>query len=121
MIPKAGKNLSEVESYRPVSLLPIMLKLFEELMLELLKSIIEDKHRVPAHQFGFRKYNSTIDQMPRITDLTEKTVENKGVCSAVFLDIAQALDRVWHGGLLHKLKSVLPNHFYQVLKSYLTN
>jgi hypothetical protein len=43
------------------------------------------------------------------------------VCSAVFLDIAQAFDRVWNRGLLHKLRSILPDHFYQLLKSYLTN
>jgi hypothetical protein len=42
------------------------------------------------------------------------------VCSAVFLDTAQAFDRVWHRGLLHKLRSTLPDHFYLLLKSYLT-
>jgi hypothetical protein len=30
-IPKSGKNLSEVESCRPISLIPIMSKLFEKL------------------------------------------------------------------------------------------
>jgi hypothetical protein len=45
----------------------------------------------------------------------------KGMCSAVFLDIAQAFDRVCHRGLFHKLRSALPDHFYLVLKSYLTN
>jgi hypothetical protein len=57
----------------------------------------------------------------RITDIIEKTLENKGVCSAAFLDIAQAFDRVWHRDLLHKLRSTLPDHFYLLLKSYLTN
>jgi hypothetical protein len=33
MIPKNCKNLSEVETYRPISLLPIMSKLFEKLIL----------------------------------------------------------------------------------------
>jgi hypothetical protein len=56
----------------------------------------------------------------RITDIIEKTLENKGVCSAVFLDIAQAFDRLWHRGLLHKLRLTLPDHFYLILKSYLT-
>jgi retron-type reverse transcriptase len=76
---------------------------------------------VPTHQFGFRQNHSTIDQVHRITDIIEKTLENKGMCSAVFLDIAQAFDRVWHRGLLHKLRSTLPDHFYLLLKSYLTN
>jgi hypothetical protein len=57
----------------------------------------------------------------RITGIILKTLENKGVCSAVFLDIAQVFDRVWHRGLVHKQRSTLPDHFYLLLKSYLTN
>jgi hypothetical protein len=121
MIPKPGKNLGEVESYRPISLLPIMSKLFEKLILKRLKPIIAEKHLVPTNRFGLRKNHSKIDQVHRITDVIEKTLENKGVCSAVFLDIAQAFDRVWHRGLLHKLRLLLPDHFYLLLKSYLTN
>jgi hypothetical protein len=98
-----------------------MSKLFEKLILKRLKPIIAEKHLVPTHQFGFRKNHTTIDQVHRITDIIEKTLENKGVCSAVFLDIAQAFDRVWHRGLLHKLRSTLPDHFYLILISYLTN
>jgi hypothetical protein len=55
------------------------------------------------------------------TDIIEKAFENKGVCSAVFLDIAQAFDKLWHRSLLHRLRSLLPRYFYQLLKSYLTN
>jgi hypothetical protein len=63
----------------------------------------------------------TIDQVYHITNIIEKVLESKGVCPAVSLDIAQALDRVWHRGLLHKLRSVLPDNFYELLKSYVTN
>jgi predicted metallopeptidase len=104
MIPKSGKKFSEVESYRPISLLQIMSKLFEKLILKRLKPIIAEKHLVPTHQFGFRKNHSTIDHVHRITDIIEKTLENKGVCATVFLDITQAFDRVWTRGLLHKLR-----------------
>jgi hypothetical protein len=54
MTPKPGKN-GEVESYQLISLLPIMSKLFQKLVLKRLKPIIEEKHLVPGHQFGFRK------------------------------------------------------------------
>jgi retron-type reverse transcriptase len=121
MIPKPGKNLSEVESYRPISLLPIMSKLFDKLILKCLKPIINKKRLVPTHQFGFRNNHSTIDQVHHITDIIEKTLEGKRVYSAVFLDVAQAFDRVCHNGLLHKLRSTLHDHYYRLLESYLTN
>jgi hypothetical protein len=48
MIPKPGKNLSGVESCWPISLLPIMSKLFDKLTLKHLKPITEKKHLVPV-------------------------------------------------------------------------
>jgi hypothetical protein len=69
-------------------------KLFEKLILKCFNPIIAEKHLVPTHQCDFRKNHSTVAQVHIITDIIENTFENKGVCSAVFLDIAQASDRV---------------------------
>jgi hypothetical protein len=98
-----------------------MSKVFEKLILKRLKPIINEKHLVSTHQLGFRNNHSTTVQIHRITDIIEKTLESKRVCSAVFLDIVQAFDRVWHNGLLHKLRPTLPDHYYRLLESYLTN
>ena len=70
-------DVTKVNSYRPISLLPIISKLFEKVLLEQLK--------------------------PKF-------------CSAAFLDIAQAFDKVWHEGLLYKIRTLLPNCFYEVIK-----
>lgn len=91
MLPKLGKNHSKAEAYRPIALLPIT-KLFEKLILKRLKLIIEKYQLIPTHQFGFRNNHSTIDQIHRITDVIEKSLEHKKLCSALLLDIAQAFD-----------------------------
>jgi hypothetical protein len=39
----------------------------------------------------------------------------------VFLDISQAFDRIWHPGLLFKLKHTLTSNYYLLLKSYLAD
>ena len=118
MILKPGKLPNEVKSYRPISLLPVISKIFEKILLKRLKSVIENL--IPDHQFGFRSKHSTIDQVHRITDIIEKALENKQICSALFLDVAQAFDKVWHEGLLQKIKRLLPLPFYYLLKSYLS-
>ena len=53
--------------------------------------------------------------------MISQTLEKKKYCSAVFLDIQQAFDKVWHEGLLYKIKKILPHPYYSILKSYLTN
>ena len=76
---------------------------------------------IPIHQFGFRERHSTIEQVHRITDIIEKALEDKMICSAVFLDAAKAFDKVSHEGLLEKLKLLFPKEYTEVLKSYLSN
>jgi hypothetical protein len=46
-------------------------------------------------------------------------LENKQYCSAAFLDISQAFDKVWNTGLLNKLRQPLPLNYFLILKSYL--
>jgi retron-type reverse transcriptase len=76
---------------------------------------------IPKHQFGFRKSYSTIQQAHRIINEIIRSQELKKICTVAFLDVAQAFDRVWHLGLLYKLKKVLPTDYYLILKSYLSH
>ena len=121
LIPKPGKPIHETSSYRPISLLPTLSKLFEKLLTNRLFPLLEDLKTLPDHQFGIRKQHSTIEQIHQITHNISQTLEKKKYCSAVFLDIQQAFDKVWHERLLYKLKKVLPHTYYSILKPYLTN
>jgi hypothetical protein len=120
MIHKLGKPANEVTSYRPISLLPILSKMFEKLLLHRLLPILEDNKVIPNHQFGFRQKHSTVEQVNRVFEKIRKTLEEKEYCSSAFLDIQQAFDRVWHDGLLYKIKNSLPHTYYLLMKSYLS-
>ena len=74
---------------------------------------------IPSHHFGFRKAHSTIQQCYRITDIINRALEEKKYCSAVFLDVCQAFDKVWHQGLLYKIQTALPLRYHNILRSYL--
>jgi hypothetical protein len=50
---------------------------------------------------------------------TNEAIETNQYCSAAFLDISQAFDKVWHTGLLYKLRQSLPLNYFLILKSYL--
>ena len=120
LISKPGTPIYETSSYRSISLLPTLSKLFERLLTNRLLPLLEDLKTLPDHQFGFRKQRSTVKQIHRITHNISQTLKKKKYCSAVFVDIQQTFDKVWHEGLLYKLKKILPHTYYSILKSYLT-
>lgn len=121
MIPKPGKPTENPSSYRPISLLPILSKMLESLFLKRLMPIIDTKSIIPSHQFGFRKQHGTIEQVHRLVETIHTAFENKEYCTGIFLDISQAFDKVWHDGLLYKLKKLLPINYYLFLNSYIDN
>lgn len=77
--PKPAKELSIVESYPLISLLPITAKLFRRLSLKGLKKIIVDREPNTTSQFGFRGKHSTTQQMLRIMNPV-KNVKTEKMC-----------------------------------------
>ena len=121
MIIKPGKPPEETNSYRPISLLSITSKTLETLFLSRLTPFINNHEIIPDHQFGFRKGHGTVEQVHRVVNCINKALDEKKYCTAVFLDISQAFDKVWHDGLLFKIKKSLPINYYLFIKSYLSN
>jgi len=80
---------------------------------------LNSQDRIPNHQFGFRQAHSTVQQCHRITDVINKAKENQQYCTAAFLDVSQALNKVWHPGIPLKIKRILPSSYFNLLKSYL--
>jgi len=119
MVPKPGKPVHDVNSYRPISLLPIPSKVFEEILLKRFRSDIDLSTLLPDNQFGFRAGHPTVHQMHLVVHEIAKGLEGQQLCTAVFLDLAKAFDKVRHTGLLYKLKTTLPCPYYLLLKTYL--
>ncbi|KAH8349304.1 hypothetical protein KR067_005905, partial [Drosophila pandora] len=62
MIHKPGKPEVDPESYRPISLLPCLSKLWERLIANRIKRIMTENNILPDHQFGFRGGHGTVEQ-----------------------------------------------------------
>jgi hypothetical protein len=60
LILKAEKRPNELSSYRRISLLSIISKVFEKLLLQRLHPMLENNRLIPNHQFGIRQRQSTI-------------------------------------------------------------
>jgi len=67
MIPKPGKDHTIPSSYRPISALSCLSKLFEKCLLTRIIPFLGAHNVIPAHQLGFRQNHGTIEQVNRIT------------------------------------------------------
>jgi hypothetical protein len=116
---KPGKPTNEVTSYRPIILLPVLSKLFEKLFLTILQPFLHEQRTIPDHQFGFRQKNDTTLQVHSFTSAITEALENHKYGTAAFLDNSQAFDKVWHEGLICKLRPSFPACTHELLRSYL--
>ena len=112
------KNIGErstAKNYHPVSLLSVVSKVFEKLVNNRTVDHLENCGFFSDSQYGFRSCQSTADLLAVVSDRIARAFNRSGATRAVALNISKAFDRVWHAGLLHKLKACVLyflSHFY---------
>ena len=102
---KEDKTL--INNYRPISLLPIFGKIFERVIYNsLLNYFLSTKLFTPS-QSGFLPGDSCIAQLLSIIHEIQTAFDENSTIDVrgVFLDISRAFYKVWHDGLIFKLKS----------------
>ena len=113
-------NRSDCKNYRPVSLLTSMSKIFEKCVHLTLYKYLEDNNLLTDKNAGFKPGDSTVNQLVDLTNKLYKGIDEKKKAVMIFLDISKAFDKVWHPGLLFKLKQCgITGSLYNWLASYL--
>ena len=118
---KAG-DPSDPSNYRPISILPLLSKIYEKIVHGQLYQYLEDRSVFYEKQFGFRQGKSTTQSVLDQLQYTYDNLDRDEYVISIFLDFKKAFDSVDHAVLLSKL------HFYGVrgvthawFKSYLSN
>ena len=113
---------STAKNYHPVSLLSVVSKVFEKLVNNRIVDHLEKCGLFSDFQYGFRSPRSTVDLLTVVSDRIARAFNRSGATRAVALDISKAFDRVWHAGLLHKLKSYgILGQIFGLIFSFLIN
>ena len=119
------KNVGErstAKNYWPVSLLSVVSKVFQKLVNNRIVDHLEKCGIFSDFQYGFRSSRSTADLLTVASDRIARAFNRSGANQAVALDISKAFDRIWHAGLLHKLKSYgISGQIFGLISSLLSN
>ena len=125
VIPIHKKNdKQDIRNYRPVSLLPIFGKIYEKIILNSIFKFLELHNLLSEKQSGFRPNDSCVYQLLSITHEIFSAFDcNPSLeIRSVFLDISKAFDKVWHEGLLFKLKSMgISGKLLDLINSFLND
>lgn len=116
--PAKPPNLSS--SYRPISLLSNLSKVFEKLLHERIINFMTEKNLFLENQFGFRMGHSTCHQLQRVVNTIKSNKESRHSTAIALLDIEKAFDSVWHEGLIYKMiEAKFPTYIIKIIQSYL--
>ena len=94
---------SDPSNYRPISLLPAIGKVMDDIQSSRLLTFLTKNNIISAHQFGFVPRSSTVHQLTYIVNKWATARDDGDHFSATFMDFLKAFDHVWHAGLWHKL------------------
>ena len=119
---KGDKQL--LENYRPVSLLPIFGKVFEKILYNNIFEYLQENNLLCVNQCGFRPFHSCEYQLVSIAHEIYASFDCHPSLDvrAVFLDISKAFDRVWHDGLICKMKLLdITKQPLRLIQNFLNN
>ena len=118
---KEDKTL--VKNYRPISLLPIFSKIFERVIYNSIFNYFISNKLFTLSQSAFLPGDSCIAQLLSIIHEIQTAFDENPLADVggIFLEISKAFDKVWHEGLLYKLKNGIESQLLSLLANYLEN
>ena len=120
---KDSNNINLISNYRPISILPVISKIFEKDAANQLSNFLEEKALLSLYQHAYRKGHSTITCLFELINFIYESRDqlNKKI-AIITLDLSKAFDSIHHGLLLKKLKNLnIDENSLKYIESYLSN
>ena len=110
---------TSVKNYRPVSVFPVISKVFEIIMLNQINSYIDSF--LSIHLCGYRKSFSAQTALSSLIGKWKVVLDRKGFSAAILMDLSKAFDTINHELLLAKLYAYgFTKSSLQIIFSYLS-
>ena len=117
-----GGPLDNPSNYRPISMLPITVKVLEKIVASQFSSYLEENQLLHPHQGAFRCGRSTDDILLLTADHIVNSLDCGRVVCAAFLDLRKAYDSLDHCILLQRISDIgVSNSVLRWFQNYLTD
>ena len=118
-IPKAD-NPTSIKDYRLISVLSVLSKLYERIILNQLCSFIETQRLYNINQSGFRKEHSTNTLLLKLRDDIRTAMNRSTVTLSILIDYSKAFNTMYHCISLEKLQNMnFAKYTIKIICSYL--
>ena len=115
-----GGAKEEINSYRPISILPALSKLLEKFIQENLMQFLNKYDVLHQSQSGFRSGHSTETALTLMAERWLKAINDGNIVGTIMVDFRNAFDLVDHSLLIKKLGVYkCSEHFIKLIDSYL--
>ena len=112
----------DITNYRPISVLPILSKLFERAAANQIVDFLEKNNIISNRQHAYRKSHSTETCLFELLNNIYKNLDEKLYVAVAKLDLSKAFDSISHDLLLLKMQKLgLENTSLKWIKSYLSD
>ena len=91
-----GSASSDVGGYRPISITPVLSKVFEKIVSGKLSHFLERNSMLLLSQFSYRRGLGTCDALLTLSHTLQVALDRGMEGNLVQLDFSDALDRVSH-------------------------
>ena len=115
-------SLSDPSNFRPISLLNCNGKLMERCIHKHITNYLITHSVISPFQSGFQSGDSAVNQLLHLCNEFSKALDESKEIRVVFCDISKAFDKVWHHGLIFKLRSIgISGSLLDWITDYLAN
>ena len=99
---KKGSSL-EPKNYRPISLLPLVSKIFEKIIHDQTQKYLDEKKILYTYQSGFRPKHSTSTCLSLLQNKILNGFDNGQLTGMILIDLQKAFDTIDHNIFIQKL------------------
>ena len=99
---------SDLNNYRPISVIPVVSKIFEKIIYDQLYEYLNDNKLLFDCQSGFRSLHSTLTASLEATNCWSVNIDN----GLVFIDLKKAFDTIDHEIILRRMSCFGADHTF---------